>query len=247
MDQDTQNTQMDETQDTFTNLDPATLSPELQEIYKTMQAGFTKKTTEYAERQKEFNQKEQKWEDELKKFGAVDAENKKWHTWYEGLQEQEAADTPTTLDPVLPTDTESEPDIRKYLEEFQTSQSSTMNNLQSEVENLKAALKNSTDQTSRMFNYQSQLGELEREYGDLDKQKVLDHALKVGQPDLKKAYSDLYHDELIEGEVQKRLEAELAKQRTQGIRSNAQQIIVRSKDNAPKSFAEATQQIANSL
>ena len=234
-------------EDSFTNIDPATLAPELQETYKLMQAGFTKKTTELAERQKEFSQKEEKWEDELKKFGAVDAENKKWHTWYQGLQEDESSNESSPDPEPLPLETETSPDLRKYLEEYQTSQSSTMNNLQAEVENLKSALKQSTDQTSRMFNYQSQLGELEREYEDLDKQKVLDHALKMGQPDLKKAYSDLYHDEILEKEVQKRLDAELAKQRTQGIRSNAQQIIVRTKDNTPKSFAEATQQIADSL
>jgi len=247
MAQDTEEKNGESVEDSFTNIDPASLSPELQEIYKSMQAGFTKKTTEFAERQKEFDAKEQKWEDELKKFGAVDAENKQWHAWYQNVQESEDTNESTPMEPVIPLETESSPDLRKYLEEFQTSQSSTMNNLQAEVENLKAALKQSTDQTSRMFNYQSQLGELEQEYKGLDKQKVLDHALKIGQPDLKKAYSDLYHDDLIAQEVQRGVEAELAKRRTQGIRSNAQQIVVRSKDNAPKSFAEATQQIANSL
>jgi hypothetical protein len=98
-----------------------------------------------------------------------------------------------------------------------------------------------------MFNYQSQLGELEKTYENLDKQEVLDHALKIGQPDLKKAYADLHHDELIQLEVDKRVEEELVKRRTQGIRAGAQQIIVKTRDNAPKSFAEATEQIANSM
>jgi hypothetical protein len=236
-------------QDSFTNLDPATLAPELQEIYKNMQAGFTKKTTEFADREKAFTAREQKWEEDLKKFGAVDAENKKWHSWYQNLQEQDPEEETTqTQETQLPDESqEINPDLRKYLDDFQTTQSSSVNNLQQEVENLKAALRNSTDQTSRMFNYQSQLGELEKEYEDLDKQKVLDHALKLGQPDLKKAYSDLYHDDLIEHEVQKRLKEAMTKQRTQGIRSNAQQVVVRTKENAPKSFAEATEQIARSL
>jgi len=137
--------------------------------------------------------------------------------------------------------------VREYLKQFQASQSSTVNNLKQEIDHLKTALKQTTDQTSRMFNYQSQLGELEREYEGLDKQKVLDHALKIGQPDLKKAYSDLYHDDLIQREVEKRLQEELAKQRTQGIRAGAQQVIVRRRENAPKTFAEASEQIANSL
>jgi len=249
MTQDTQKDKDDKSiEDSFTNLDPATLAPELQEIYKTMQAGFTKKTTEYADKQKEFDAREQKWEDELKKFGAVDAENKKWHEWYAGLQEDGTNEQDPTPEPKIPEDpNESTPDLRKYLDDFQKSQSSTVSNLQGEIDGLKAALKQSTDQTSRMFNYQSQLGELERDYKDLDKQKVLDHALKIGQPDLKKAYSDLYYDDLIELEVKKRLDEELKKARTQGIRSGAQQVIVKTKDNAPKSFAEATQQIVNSL
>jgi hypothetical protein len=240
-------TNIDNTEDSFTNIDPATLSPELQEIYKSMQAGFTKKTQEFSQRQKEFADKEANWEENLKKYGAVEAENRKWNEWYQGLQEAETEEPAQKLElPAENTDTSS-PDIREYLEQFQAAQSSTVNNLTQEVETLKTALKNSTDQTSRMFNYQSQLGELEKTYENLDKQEVLDHALKIGQPDLKKAYADLHHDDLIAHEVEKRLAEELAKQRTQGIRAGAQQIIVKTRDNAPKSFAEATEQIANSL
>jgi len=233
-------------EESFTNIDPASLSPELQEIYKSMQAGFTKKTQEYAERQKAYAEKEKKWEEELKTFGAVEAENRKWHEWYEKVQEGEQDQEPEQI--VMPETKEGQDvDVRSILEKFQASQSSTVSNLQKELETLRVALKQSTDQTSRMFNYQSQLGELEREYEGLDKQKVLDHALKIGQPDLKKAYSDLYHDDLIQKEVSKRVEEELSKRRTQGIRSGAQQVIVRKSDNAPKSFAEATEQIANSI
>jgi len=233
--------------ETFTNLDPATLTPELQEIYKSMQAGFTKKTQEFSDRSKEFTTKEQKWEEELKTFGAVEQENKKWHEWYQNLQEEDDSVIEVQPETALSdAATEQSPEVREILKQFQDSQSSSVNNLQQEIDGLKAALKNTTDQTSRMFNYQSQLGDLEKEYTDIDKQKVLDHALKIGQPDLKKAYSDLYHDDLLEHEVQKRLTEELAKQRTQGIRSNAQQIIVKSKNNAPKSFAQATEQIVNS-
>lgn len=236
------------TESNFTNIDPATLSPELQEIYKSMQAGFTKKTQEMADRQKAFEAKEQSWEKELKKFGVVEEENKKWNEWYAGLEE----DTDTTKtsqqeDQSADTDTSQDSDVQKILKNFQDSQTSTVNNLKQEVDTLKAALKQSTDQTSRMFNYQSQLGELAEEYEGIDKQAILDHALKIGQPDLKKAYSDLYHDDLVQREVDKRVEEELAKRRTQGIRAGAQQVIVKRSSNAPKSFAEATEQIANSI
>ena len=240
--QEEQNAANEQDQESFTNLDPASLSPELQEIYKSMQAGFTKKTQEFSDRTKEFTTKEQKWEEGLKTFGAVEQENKKWHEWYQNLQEEDGSDKEAQPDITA----EQSPEIREVLKQFQDSQSSSVNNLQQEIDGLKAALKNTTDQTSRMFNYQSQLGDLEKEYTNIDKQKVLDHALQTGQPDLKKAYSDLYHDDLLEHEVQKRLAEELAKQRTQGIRSNAQQIIVKSKNNAPKSFAQATEQIVNS-
>ena len=237
-------------QDSFTSIDPTTLSPELQEIYKSMQAGFTKKTQEFSEKLKLYQEKERQWEDGLKKYGAIEEENKKWHAWYQGLQEADSDPDPEP-DQTLHQDPQTQDpenfDVRNYLEKFQQSQSSTVNNLKQELAQLKAALKQSTDQTSRMFNYQSQLSELEKEYEGLDKQKVLDHALKIGQPDLKKAYSDLYHDDLIQREVDKRLQEELAKQRTQGIRAGAQQVIVKTRNNAPKSFAEATQQIANSL
>ncbi len=233
-------------EETFTNIDPDTLSPELQEIYKTMQAGFTKKTQAFAEREKGFLEKEQKWEEGLKTMGAVEEENKKWHTWYEGLEDsQESTKEEAKTDP-LESLKEDNPDIRAILSAFQETQSTQVNNLTQELESLKSTVKQTNDQTSRMFNYQSQLGELAEQYEGLDKQAVLDHALKIGQPDLKKAYSDLYHEDLISQEVEKRVQEELEKQRTQGIRASAQQVIVRSKQNAPKSFAEATEQILNS-
>lgn len=43
------------TQDTFTSVDPATLAPELQEIYKQMQGDYTRKTQAVAERARELS------------------------------------------------------------------------------------------------------------------------------------------------------------------------------------------------
>lgn len=43
-----------QTQDAFTKVDPNTLAPELQEIYKSLQADYTRKTQEVAEQRKRF-------------------------------------------------------------------------------------------------------------------------------------------------------------------------------------------------
>jgi hypothetical protein len=96
-----------------------------------------------------------------------------------------------------------------------------------------------------MFNYHAQLNELRERFPGLNKQELLDYALKTGQPDLEAAYKTLHQDDLIESEVQKRLEEKLKVERTKGIRGPGQQVILKHKTGTPKTFEEANEMILN--
>jgi hypothetical protein len=246
--QDDQNTQADE--QAFSSINPDELSPELQEVYKSMQADYTRKTQEIANLRKDFASKEAQWEEKLKSYGAIEHENRQWRDWYKSLEEQaEEADgqhqTPTDTDASLPNYLE-EPgsgELKKYVESLQQTHKTEIGSLKQEIESLQAALKDTTVQTSRMFNYHAQLNELAGKYPNLNKQELLDHALQTGQTDLEKAYRDKYQDDIITQMVEERVEERLAKERTKGIKSTGQQFVMKPSKDAPKNWAEATQQI----
>jgi len=237
----------------FSSIDPETLAPELKQIYKGMQADYTRKTQDVAGRRKEFDDRETQFEDKLKEYGAVEQEVKQWRDWYANLEENPDNGTGETKTAATegPTDTKTpnyleEPgaeNMQKFVSDLTAKQDKELTGLKSEVEKLQTMLKDNTDQTSRMFSYHAQLNDLAGEYKDLNKQELLDYALKAGQMDLTKAYKDLHQDDLIEEQVKVRVEEELKKQRTQGIRGPGQQILVKRGKDTNKTFEEATQSI----
>ena len=241
----------EQAEDMFSSIDPETLAPELKQIYKGMQADYTRKTQDLAQTRKDFGDREDQFEAKLKEFGGLEQEVTQWRDWYKSLEDnpeedqgQQAQDpTPTTDNTYL--DEPGSDDLRKHMDGLAQQQGKDITSLRAEVERLQSTLKDTTDQTSRMFSYHAQLNDLSGQYKDLDKQELLDYALKAGQMDLSKAYKDLHQDDLIEQEVQQRVEDELKKQRTQGIRGPGRQVLVKPGKNTPKNFEEATQQIMN--
>jgi hypothetical protein len=115
-------------------------------------------------------------------------------------------------------------------------------NLQGKLLNYERAITDSSKRVDRMFNYQAQLAELAGKYPKLDKHQLLDHALKTNQTDLEKAYRDLHYDDILEGEVERRLKEELAKARTDGIHTSSRPVIIRRAEK-PLSWEEATDAI----
>lgn len=224
-------------------IDPNKLPEDLQKIYKSMQADYTRKTQTLAEMRKEWTAKDQEYAQKFQNLGALEQEVGQWREWYKSLEEQVGGDDKAALEAkdkeLREKASKGEPDANAAL----------IKRLEDEVNSLKGALGNvdktigeSQKRVDRMFNYQSQLTELAGKYPKLDKSKLLDHALKSGQTDLEKAYKELYYDDLLESEVQKRLKEEVAKIRTDGIHSPAKPMFVRP-SGSPLSFEEATEQI----
>lgn len=230
----------DPTENEFTTgINPQDLAPELQTMYKSMQADYTRKTQELASKRKEFDTKTQQYESKLVDYGKLEQETKQWRDWYATLEAQAASepdDTGIHTDDLIG---DSGDQSSKYVEKLQTK----ISELERAIESTNAALKQSSTQVNRMFNYQTQLNDLSVKHPDLDKDRLLAHAVEIGQTDLRKAYADLYRDDIINAEVEKRLNAALAKRRTDGISSSGQKMILRTAKDTPKTFAEATEQI----
>jgi len=237
-------------------INPEELDPELKSIYKHMQAGFTKKTQAIAEERRGMDDERTRYKDDLQNLGGMETELKQWRDWYKNLEDQVSTDgqqTPgekqmdttgtTTQDTDTTTQgvdyTSEDPQVSKQMTQMQAE----ISRLGGELNSAHAAIKESGDKFTRMFDYQSQLGELSSDHPEMDRDKLLDHALANGQTDLKKAYQDLYREEIIQAEVKQGVEEELARQRTVGITSGAKQIIVRAGEKTPKSWDEATEQI----
>jgi len=246
----------EETLEDFTTINPEDLAPELKTLYKSMQADYTRKTQDIAARTKEYADREAVWEEKVKAYGAAEQELQQWRDWYQSLQDEGGTATDTTTsdstqtlqaqDSTLDTTYLNEPEnaeLRKYLTELQSTHASELTAMREELKSVQEALRSTTDQTSRMFNYHAQLNELGEKYPKLNKQELLDHALKNGQPDLERAYKDLHQDELIDAEVEKRLEARINEARTKGIRGPGQKVIFQTPKNTPKTFGQATESI----
>ena len=244
--------------DVFTNIDPATLDPELQGIYKSMQADYTRKTQQIAEMKKDFDKKGTEFEGKLKNLGALEQEVNQWRNWYAYLQESGNPDNqdPGVQDPNGNLNPNNDLDDNFLLNSLngdgnpQNAQDPRVQALQDEITSLKEnimslseAIKGSEDQTQRLFNYHSQLTDLKSKHDDLDQRALLDHALKNGFTDLNKAYEDLYHEDIFNAAVEARVNEELNKTRVSNLIGNSRRLIVKPSKDTPKTFTEATEQI----
>lgn len=224
-------------------INPNDLPNEMQQLYKSMQADYTRKTQALAETRKEHQTKEQEYMQRLQNYGSLEQEVGQWREWYKSLEDQNKGDDEATRlakeEELRQRVSKGEPDanleaIRKLEERI--------NELQGTVTQRDEAMADHSKRVDRMFNYQAQLAELTSKHSNIDKNKLLDYALKNGQTDLEKAYRDLYFDDIKEEEVQRRVKEEMAKLRTDGIHSSSRPVIVR-RPEKPMSWDEATEAI----
>ena len=233
---------MDDMDEVFKGIDPDKLPDDLKKMYKNLQADYTKKTQGLAEQRKQFEAKEQQWMGQLRDKGALEQEVVQWRNWFKSIEDQakDGKDGKGGDDDALNPDLAAKnPDVAKLVDGL----NAKIGTLQTQLQSFDAAFKDQGDRTFRMFNLQSQLNDLIRTHPDLEKDKLLKFAADNRMPDLNRAYSELYHDKIIDEEVQKRVQAELNKQRTSGITTTGGQHVLRRSDKTPKTFGEATQAI----
>ena len=224
-------------------INPNDLAPEMQKLYKSMQADYTRKTQTLAEMRKDWTTKEQDFMGKLQNYGALEQEVGQWREWYKTLEDQVGGDDKAALEL-------KEKELKEKLSKGEPdAYQAVIQRLEGEITGLKGklgeydkAFGERDKRVDRMFNYQAQLADLKDKYPKLDKSKLLEHALKNGQTDLEKAYKDLYADDILEERVQARLKEEVAKMRTDGIHSPARPMVVKT-SGKPLSFDDATEMI----
>jgi hypothetical protein len=221
-------------------INPEELAPELQTVYKSMLADYTRKTQEVASKSKEWQTEREQYLDKIRQQGALEQEVTQWRDWYRNLEEQvnKEDDPMASHTGVQSRSTSDTADTSENTRKLEQELLAIKNELGSHAK----ALRETSTRTDRMFNYQAQLSELSGRYGAFDKSKLLQHALETGQVDLDKAYKDLNREEIIQREVDAKVKEEMAKMRTDGLHHGTRQIIFRG-SGKPKTFAEATEQV----
>jgi len=228
---------MDDPKELLKGIDPEKLPDDLKQLYKSMQADYTRKTTELARQQEGHNTEKQQLLDRLKNAGALEQEVTQWRNWFASLEKDKATKKD---DKSVSTDIDylkDNPEVSKIVDNFK----GDIEQLKVQLSGYDSALKEQGDRFNRIVGFQSQLNDLIRENPKLDKDKLLGFAVEKHIPDLKKAYQELYHDEIVEDEVKKRVQVELLKKRTDGIMGG--QYALRREASAAKTFGEATANI----
>jgi molecular chaperone GrpE (heat shock protein) len=232
--------------DAFSKIDPNSLPPELQSLYKEMQADYTRKTTELADIRKHSEQERQRFEEQLRTYGGMEQELQHWRSWYEHISANPEALKTGQQDSSSLTnqgDGGDELDLGDRTVQQVTNLQKTIDELKQQLESVQGTVNATSDRTGRMFAYHTQLSDLMREHPTVDRDKLVQHAVNRGMTDLKAAYEDLYRDDIINAEVEQRLETRLREERAKGITGAGRQVVVRPHTEGPRSFSEATQQI----
>jgi len=259
-------TRNDDQTENFTKVDPNSLPDELKDIYKSLQADYTKKTQSLAEMRKEWEKEKNQLMDQLKVLGAYENEIQRWRTWYEELEKEANAGEITDpnrsndLDNLLDdaTNSNSDPGSTSDATKQIAALKKEIEALTGQLSSLHEAIKTTDDRTARMFTYQSQLSDLEKEYAELakslgkdnlelDRVKLLQYAKEHGITDLKRAYQEVYADDIIEKRARDRLRELEQERRTRGIHSTGRKVVFKPSSEKPRSFSEATEQVLNEL
>ena len=135
----------------FTELNPENLSEELQTIYKSMQADYTRKTKAIANDRKTFAEKEAdirtEYDEKLKTYGSMEQEVTQWRNWYSNQQtEEKPVETDTTGTGM---DYEKEPGEKGYTEAM-----AKIKGLEDQLTQVVDGQKRSSEEVGRMFKYQ---------------------------------------------------------------------------------------------
>lgn len=192
------------------DLEKIKANPELSRLHQAMMAGVTKKFQTSAEERKQL----------LKTVETLQTQNaeldgglQEWENMY--LQHKDAIDTAVMAkaDPNLGRGKGGkggEGDEGMYEKKF--------NQLVRDINQAGGQFEKKLTHYGKMLSLSMQLNELYRKNPTMDGEKVLDAALKSGRTDLNESYNEVYHDEILNKEVEAkltpRLEEEVQKRMT---------------------------------
>jgi len=194
------------------DLEAIKADPRLSKLHQAMTAGVTKKFQERAEREKQLLQT---IESIKAQTAELDGSLQEWENWF--IQNKEALanlgrgnpEADLNLNKSRKTRT-GEGDEGMWEQKF--------NKLVQAINQAGGQFERKLGQMGKMLSLSMQLSELYRKNPTMDGEKVLDAALKAGETDLNRAYSDVYQDDImnqaVEEKLKPRLEEELIKRQT---------------------------------
>jgi hypothetical protein len=218
--------------------------PILSKIYKSMEAGLTKKFQDLSTTQKEMESKLTKLEADLKESnGYVD----RWEDWY-----YRNISIPDINVGASGDEGNSGATSGKRTKSKQSSDEIGVADLVSGLQQLADAFNRARSKYDNMFDLVLQLNDMYRTHPDMDAKKVLSLAAEKGYSNLSDAYDSAYRDTIIKTEAEKiadeRLKAERAKASTVvEPGSNSYPSHLQVPKDAPKTFSEGTRQFLDEL
>lgn len=229
----------------FTSIDPNTLPPEVQGMYKQMQADYTRKRQEDSNRAREAELRARELEQNLGQYQQALTEYKQtndmWVDWSKRISEQQPAeqdDQDAFQQMEVPG--MGKANVRRRPDEERT------------ILNMQKKLDEQQDQLSRVstaLDMALQIDELRHQYKDIDPKRVIDTALELKLPNLKRARDIAYREEdlkvEVESKVAERLKEIEQQQRTKVLDGGGDTPfeLFKKMPEKPPSFEQATEEI----
>jgi hypothetical protein len=193
--------------DTFTNFDINAVPPEqrqyVEQAYKQLQADYTRKRQEDANARREaelqaqeLSQRQRDLESSLLDYKTA---NDAWVNWSQTVAQIDPDDD-TGGSTIIETPNAGRTRVTKRSDEERATITASK-----EIE----ALKDQVSRLSTALDMSLQIDELRHEFKDVDPKKVIDTALSLKIPDLRKARDIAYRDEDVKTEVDKKVEERL--------------------------------------
>jgi len=177
------------------DLEAIKADPRLLKLHQAMTAGVTKKFQGSAEEKKQL----QKTIESLQaQVGELDGGLQEWENWFTSNRE------------ALSNLGRVEPDPNKVKkgkgdEGDEGMYEKKLNQLVQAVNQAGGQINKKIAHMGKMLTLSMQLNDLYRKNPQMDGEKVLDAALKSGETDLNRAYDEVYHDDILNKQVDERL------------------------------------------
>ncbi len=258
-------------EDRFSGINPDELDPALKQLYKSMQADYTRKRQEDADSKKAAEDRATQLEEEHTKLveqynatreytGQLEEANVKWQQWFDSNQssDEDGGDENANNqdgDGNMNANANASPDSGNANVNLDVD--ARIAAVTSRYDKGIQELSNNQAKLEKQLGFSLQLSEIEKEHGsdfEIDRQRIVKTAIDMGTDDLSAAFQTAYQPEII----QKKVDAGVAEKLKETEEANKQSIIdgagraaeptyYTRPENAPRTYPEATKQIAQEL
>lgn len=179
------------------DLEAIKADPRLSKLHQAMTAGVTKKFQSSAEEKKQLLKTVEALQAQV---AELDGGLQEWENWFTANR-----GTLSTLGRSDPDPDPNKGKMRKGNEGDEGMYEKKFNQLVQAINQAGTQFERKLTHMGKMLTLSMQLNDLYRANPQMDGEKVLDAALKSGETDLTRAYNEVYHDEILNKQVDERL------------------------------------------